>query len=47
MKFTVKSIQLGEKPERVFNVGGLGVDAINDINLIPKNKLEKDLNIKF
>ena len=40
-------IQLGEKPERVFNVGGLGVDAINDINLIPKNKLEKDLNIKF
>ena len=31
-----KVIQLGEKPERVFNVGGLGVDAINDINLFQR-----------
>tara|TARA_B100000902_G_C27273125_1_gene897382 strand:+ start:408 stop:1547 length:1140 start_codon:yes stop_codon:yes gene_type:complete len=46
-EYSRRVIQLGERPERVFNVGGLGVDAINDLKLIPKNELEKDLNIKF
>ncbi len=39
--------QLGEKPENVFNVGAPGVEAIKNINLLPKKQLEKELNIKF
>ena len=40
-------IQLGEDPHTVFNVGGLGVDAIKTVKLLDKNKLEEELNIKF
>ena len=40
-------IQLGENPKNVFNVGGLGVDAIKKIDLMNKNQLEKALGIKF
>jgi GDP/UDP-N,N'-diacetylbacillosamine 2-epimerase (hydrolysing) len=40
-------IQLGENPNFVFNVGGLGVDAIKRINLITKDELENSLNFKF
>ena len=40
-------IQLGEHPCRVFNVGGLGVDAIRNIKLLGKEELEQSLGIKF
>ena len=40
-------IQLGENPKTVFDVGGLGVDAIKNINLLSKTELEKSLGIKF
>ncbi len=40
-------IQLGENPKRVFNVGGLGVDAINELILLNKNQLSDKLNISF
>ncbi len=40
-------IQLGENPNLVYNVGGLGVDAIKKIKLLSKEKLEQDLGIKF
>ena len=40
-------IQLGENPNRVFNVGGLGVDNIKSLKLLSKRQLEKDLNYKF
>ena len=30
-------IQLGEQPERVFNVGGLGIDNINKLRLLANN----------
>ena len=40
-------IQLGEDPERVFNVGGLGVDAIKKTNLLSKRDLLKRIDIKF
>ena len=40
-------IQLGENPERVFNVGGLGVDAILRTKLLSKSKLENITGIKF
>lgn len=40
-------IQLGEDPDRVFNVGALGLDNIKNLRLLPKNVLEKQLNFKF
>jgi GDP/UDP-N,N'-diacetylbacillosamine 2-epimerase (hydrolysing) len=40
-------IQLGEEPERVFLVGGLGVDTISRTPLMDKNNLEKKINFKF
>lgn len=40
-------IQLGEHPERVFLVGGLGVDAIRQIQLLTREDLEESLDFKF
>lgn len=40
-------IQLGEAAERVVNVGGLGVDAINSIKFLDYESLEKILGVKF
>ena len=40
-------IQLGESPDRVFNVGGLGVDNIARTKLISKDELESELQFKF
>ena len=31
-------VQLGEKPETVFNVGAIGVDNIKNLRLLPKKK---------
>ena len=40
-------IQLGEQKERVFLVGGLGIDNINRTKLLDRNELEADLGFKF
>ena len=40
-------IQLGEDPERVFNVGGMGIENINRLELLSKDKLEESLNFKL
>jgi GDP/UDP-N,N'-diacetylbacillosamine 2-epimerase (hydrolysing) len=40
-------IQLGENPERVFLVGGLGVDGIKRTKLLNRQELEASLNLKF
>ncbi len=40
-------IQLGENHKYVFNVGGLGVEAINKTKLLSKKSLEKELGLKF
>jgi GDP/UDP-N,N'-diacetylbacillosamine 2-epimerase (hydrolysing) len=40
-------IQLGEQPERVFLVGGLGIDSIKRISLLEKAALEDSLGFKF
>ena len=40
-------IQLGENPELVFNVGGLGVDAISKINLLTKEEFENKRGVSF
>jgi len=40
-------IQLGEHPDRVFNVGALGVDNIRKMRLLGKEELEEQLNFRF
>jgi len=40
-------IQLGENQKYVFNVGGLGVDAIHKTKLLSKESLERILGLKF
>ena len=40
-------IQLGEDPERVFMVGGLGVDVIKNTKLLDQSSLENELGFKF
>tara|TARA_Y100000590_G_scaffold470373_1_gene664250 strand:+ start:2788 stop:3948 length:1161 start_codon:yes stop_codon:yes gene_type:complete len=40
-------IQLGEHPERVFLVGGLGIDNIVKLDLLDRNALENELDFKL
>ncbi|NLB67975.1 MAG: UDP-N-acetylglucosamine 2-epimerase (hydrolyzing) [Bacteroidales bacterium] len=40
-------IQLGENPERVFNVGSIGVENIKQIPLMEKEELERSLDFRF
>lgn len=40
-------IQLGEQPERVFLVGGLGIDNIKRLSLLNKTELEQSLDFKL
>jgi len=40
-------IQLGEQPDCVFNVGGLGVDNIMRLKLLSKTELESELDFKL
>lgn len=40
-------IQLGEAPERVFLVGGLGVDAIRQLSLLDRPTLEGMIDFQF
>jgi GDP/UDP-N,N'-diacetylbacillosamine 2-epimerase (hydrolysing) len=46
-EYKKRVIQLGEDPERVFLVGGLGVDNISKLALLNKNELEDSLNLTF
>lgn len=40
-------IQLGERPEHVFLVGGLGIESINRIPLLSRGELENSLGFKL
>ena len=40
-------VQLGEHPDRVFNVGGLGIDNINKLELLSKADFEKSIDFKL
>ena len=40
-------IQLGESPDRVFNVGALGIDNVKICKLLDKKLLEKQLGFNF
>jgi len=46
-EYKKRVIQLGEDPQRVFNVGGLGVDVIKKTQLLSKKELVKKTGIKF
>lgn len=40
-------IQLGENPDRVFNVGALALDTISQMNFLTRDQLENELNFQF
>jgi GDP/UDP-N,N'-diacetylbacillosamine 2-epimerase (hydrolysing) len=46
-EYRQRVIQLGEQPERVFCVGGLGIDNIKRLNLLNQQQLEESLNFKL
>jgi len=46
-EYKLRVIQLGEQPERVFLVGGLGVDNIKRLQMLNRNALETSLGFKF
>jgi GDP/UDP-N,N'-diacetylbacillosamine 2-epimerase (hydrolysing) len=46
-EYKKRVVQLGENPERVFDVGGLGVDAIKKAKLLSKKELMKKTRIEF
>lgn len=46
-EYRKRVIQLGERPERVFNVGALGVENIKRVPLMSKEEVERDLNFEI
>jgi UDP-hydrolysing UDP-N-acetyl-D-glucosamine 2-epimerase len=46
-EYKKRVIQMGESKERVFNTGAPGIDNIMNLNLLPKDSLEKELNWSF
>lgn len=46
-EYRKRVVQLGENPEHVFLVGGLGVDAIHRLTLLDRASLEDSLGIKL
>ena len=46
-EYKKRVIQLGENPSTVHLVGGLGVDAIKELELLSKDEIEQNLGIKF
>ena len=46
-EYRKRVIQLGENPERVFNVGAIGLDNIKNMKLLSSEELEHDLGIRF
>ncbi|WP_297791916.1 UDP-N-acetylglucosamine 2-epimerase [uncultured Marinobacter sp.] len=46
-EYRQRVIQLGEHPDRVFNFGGMGIDAIKRIKLLSREELERSLELSF
>lgn len=46
-KYKSRVIQLGESPERVFNVGSLGVESINKLDLLKKSDVENAIDFEL
>ncbi len=46
-EYRERVIQLGEHPDRVFNVGAIGLDNIRSLKLLARPKLEKELAFRL
>jgi len=46
-EYRKRVIQLGEQPDRVFNVGAAGIDNILRLELLDKNEFEKSIDFKL
>jgi len=46
-EYEIRVIQLGEQPDKVFNVGGLGIDNIKKLKLLSKEEFEKSIDFKL
>ena len=46
-KYKQRVIQLGEHPDRVFNVGGVGIENIKKYKLLTKKEFEKSIKFKL
>ena len=46
-KHRSRVIQLGEKPNTVFNVGAIGLDSIKNLKLLSKKEFEDSINFKL
>lgn len=46
-EYRKRVIQLGESPDRVFNVGAIGIENIKNMNLLSKEELEKSIDFKL
>lgn len=46
-EYRKRVIQLGEAPERVFNVGGMGIENIRRLTLLSKVEFEDSINFKL
>lgn len=46
-EYRARVVQLGENPERVFNVGAAGIDNINRLKLLGRSDLERALGFKL
>ena len=46
-KYKERVIQLGESPDKVFNVGAFGIDNIRKLKLLSREDLEKAINFKL
>ena len=46
-EYSKRVIQLGESPNKVFNVGGAGIENIKRLKLLTKEEFEKSINFKL
>lgn len=46
-EYCKRVIQLGEQPERVFNVGAAGIDSIKRTKLLTRSEFEESINFKL
>ena len=46
-EYRSRIIQLGENPENIFLVGGVGIDSIKNLPLLSRKELEAQLGIEF
>ncbi|MPL68891.1 GDP/UDP-N,N'-diacetylbacillosamine 2-epimerase (hydrolyzing) [bioreactor metagenome] len=46
-EYRTRVIQMGEQPDRVFNVGAIGLDNIDKLELLSLSEFEKSINFKL